>query len=209
MTPKHGSSTWTKWAFWAMVMYPNVGGFSARQQFLKLNDPELMLTCVQIYNDWQTEWASADGASACLPITLDPILGWLTARGERSAPMRPRWDTREFSSLENRSTSVNRYSEIRIGIRCGKSRSISICRSVFHIGSGDMAEGMVEGEDQELREKNGDVCRTRGGYFPAQRRPVERLTDVPECWCDNPRIKVCLSRKRYRLDSLRTRSEWD
>ncbi len=44
---------------WAMVMYPNVGGFGA-QQFLKLNDPELMLTCVQIYNDWQTEWASAD-----------------------------------------------------------------------------------------------------------------------------------------------------
>ena len=39
---------------WAMVMYPNVGGFGA-QQFLKLNDPELMLTCVQIYNDWQTE----------------------------------------------------------------------------------------------------------------------------------------------------------
>ncbi len=31
---------------WAMVMYPNVGGFGA-QQFLKLNDPELMLTCVQ------------------------------------------------------------------------------------------------------------------------------------------------------------------
>ena len=37
---------------WAMVMYPNVGGFGA-QEFLKLNDPELMLTCVQIYNDWQ------------------------------------------------------------------------------------------------------------------------------------------------------------
>src|SRR6266478_1251952 len=51
---------------WAMVMYPNVGGFGA-QQFLKLNDPELMLTCVQIYNDWQTEWASAD-SRRLLPI---------------------------------------------------------------------------------------------------------------------------------------------
>jgi uncharacterized protein len=39
---------------WAMVMYPNVGGFGA-QQFLKLSDPELMLACVRIYNDWQTE----------------------------------------------------------------------------------------------------------------------------------------------------------
>jgi uncharacterized protein len=56
---------------WAMVMYPNVGGFGA-QQFLKLNDPELMLTCVQIYNDWQTEWASAD-SRRLLPITSIPF----------------------------------------------------------------------------------------------------------------------------------------
>ena len=44
---------------WAMVLYPNVGGFGA-QQFLRLGDPELMLACVTAYNDWQTEWASAD-----------------------------------------------------------------------------------------------------------------------------------------------------
>jgi len=56
---------------WAMVMYPNVGGFGA-QQFLKLGDPELMLTCVQAYNDWQTEWASAD-ARRLLPITSTPF----------------------------------------------------------------------------------------------------------------------------------------
>jgi len=56
---------------WAMVMYPNVGGFGA-QQFLKLKDSELMLTCVQIYNDWQTEWASAD-ARRLLPITSIPF----------------------------------------------------------------------------------------------------------------------------------------
>jgi len=64
---------------WAMVMYPNVGGFGA-QQFLKLNDPELMLTCVQIYNDWQTEWASADARRASLPTrTRRPV----TARRSR------------------------------------------------------------------------------------------------------------------------------
>ena len=56
---------------WAMVMYPNVGGFG-NQQFLKLGDPELMLTCVQAYNDWQTEWASAD-ARRLLPITSTPF----------------------------------------------------------------------------------------------------------------------------------------
>ena len=56
---------------WAMVMYPNVGGFG-NQQFLKLGDPELMLTCVQAYNDWQSEWASAD-SRRLLPITSTPF----------------------------------------------------------------------------------------------------------------------------------------
>lgn len=56
---------------WAMVMYPNVGGFG-NQQFLKLQDPELMLTCVKAYNDWQTEWASAD-SRRLLPIISTPF----------------------------------------------------------------------------------------------------------------------------------------
>ncbi|MCZ6772712.1 MAG: amidohydrolase family protein, partial [Proteobacteria bacterium] len=56
---------------WAMVMYPNVGGFG-NQAFLKLGDAELMLTCVQAYNDWQTEWASAD-PRRLLPITSTPF----------------------------------------------------------------------------------------------------------------------------------------
>ena len=56
---------------WAMVMYPNVGGFG-NQQFLKIGDPELMLTCVQVYNDWQTEWAAAD-SRRLLPITSLPF----------------------------------------------------------------------------------------------------------------------------------------
>jgi uncharacterized protein len=56
---------------WAMVLYPNVGGFGA-QEFLKLGDPDLMLACVQAYNDWQTEWASAD-PERLLPITSTPF----------------------------------------------------------------------------------------------------------------------------------------
>jgi predicted TIM-barrel fold metal-dependent hydrolase len=56
---------------WAMVMYPNVGGFGA-QEFMKMKDPELMLQCVQIFNDWQTEWASAD-PRRLLPITSLPF----------------------------------------------------------------------------------------------------------------------------------------
>ena len=56
---------------WAMVMYPNVGGFGS-QEFLRLEDSELKLTCVKVYNDWQTEWASAD-SRRLLPITSTPF----------------------------------------------------------------------------------------------------------------------------------------
>ena len=56
---------------WAMVMYPNVGGFG-NQAFLKLGDKDLMLACVRAYNDWQTEWAAAD-SRRLLPITSTPF----------------------------------------------------------------------------------------------------------------------------------------
>ncbi len=60
-----------EFGIWAMVMYPNVGGFG-NQQFLKLPDPALKLACVQAYNDWQTEWASAD-SRRLLPIVSTPF----------------------------------------------------------------------------------------------------------------------------------------
>jgi uncharacterized protein len=44
---------------WAMAIYPNVGGFGS-QAFLKLGDPELMLSCVRAYNDFLIEWMSVD-----------------------------------------------------------------------------------------------------------------------------------------------------
>jgi len=56
---------------WAMVMYPNVAGFG-NQEFLKLEDPELMLACVEAYNDWQTDWAAAD-SRRLLPVTSIPF----------------------------------------------------------------------------------------------------------------------------------------
>ncbi|HSV80791.1 MAG TPA: amidohydrolase family protein [Ramlibacter sp.] len=43
----------------AQILYPNVAGFGAGE-YLALGDKELMLACVQAYNDWITEWASAD-----------------------------------------------------------------------------------------------------------------------------------------------------
>jgi uncharacterized protein len=89
---------------WAMVMYPNVGGFGA-QQFLKLGDPELMLTCVRIYNDWQTEWASAD-ERRLLPITSIPF--WDVAAAVKEVRRCAAMGTRGSCSLASRNTTVCR-----------------------------------------------------------------------------------------------------
>jgi predicted TIM-barrel fold metal-dependent hydrolase len=124
---------------WAMVMYPNVGGFGA-QQFLKLKDPELMLTCVQIYNDWQTEWASAD-SRRLLPITSIPF-----------------WDVDAAAKEVRRCAAMGHKGILFTGepqyyglplmgdphwnplweVACELDLPLS-----FHIGSGDMAEGLL------------------------------------------------------------------
>ena len=44
---------------WASALYPNIGGFGS-ESFLGLDDRELMLACVQAYNDWLIEWIAPD-----------------------------------------------------------------------------------------------------------------------------------------------------
>ena len=125
---------------WAMVMYPNVGGFGA-QQFLKLNDPELMLTCVQIYNDWQTEWASAD-SRRLLPITSIPFWDVAAAVTEvrRCAAMghkgilftgEPQYWGKPLLGDAHWNPLWEAAVELDLPIS-------------FHIGSGDMAEGLLK-----------------------------------------------------------------
>ncbi|HEY2658577.1 MAG TPA: amidohydrolase family protein [Caulobacteraceae bacterium] len=48
-----------EYGIFAQILYPNVAGFGAGR-YLGLGDKELMLLCVQAYNDWLTEWSSAD-----------------------------------------------------------------------------------------------------------------------------------------------------
>ena len=48
-----------EYGIYAQILYPNVAGFGAGK-YLTLSDPELMLECVKAYNDWLTEWSSAD-----------------------------------------------------------------------------------------------------------------------------------------------------
>jgi predicted TIM-barrel fold metal-dependent hydrolase len=124
---------------WAMVMYPNVGGFGA-QQFLKLGDAELMLTCVQIYNDWQTEWASAD-ARRLLPITSIPF--WDVAAAVK--------EVRRCAAMGHKGilfTGEPQYYGLPL---IGDPHWNPLWEAAvehdlplsFHIGSGDMTEGLV------------------------------------------------------------------
>ena len=45
----------------AQVIYPNVGGFGSGG-FLKLKEPELMLACVQAYNDFLADWCGTNAS---------------------------------------------------------------------------------------------------------------------------------------------------
>lgn len=56
---------------WAQALYPNVAGFG-NQQFLRLDDPELMLACVRAYNDFLLDWSNAD-SRRLLPIMATPF----------------------------------------------------------------------------------------------------------------------------------------
>ena len=56
---------------WAMALYPNVGGFGS-QVFLGLQDNDLMIACVQAYNDFLTEWCEP-APERFIPITALPF----------------------------------------------------------------------------------------------------------------------------------------
>ncbi|HKA54114.1 MAG TPA: amidohydrolase family protein [Candidatus Binatia bacterium] len=123
---------------WAMVMYPNVGGFG-NQQFLKLRDPELMLACVRAYNDWQTDWASAD-ARRLLPITSTPFWDVAAAVREvrRCAAMGHKGilftgDPQSLGQPLLGDPHWNPLWEVAVELDLPIS---------FHIGSGNMEDGM-------------------------------------------------------------------
>ncbi len=55
----------------AQVLYPNVGGFG-NGYFLRLGDRDVVATCVRAYNDFLTDWCSAD-PERLVPITAIPF----------------------------------------------------------------------------------------------------------------------------------------
>lgn len=128
---------------WAQVLYPNVAGFGAGR-YLAIGDHELMLGCVQAYNDFLVDYASAD-RRRYVPIMAIPFwdLDESVREIERGAALghkgiimsgepgfwslpkltEPYWD-RLWAAAQDTELSIN-----------------------FHIGSGDMSlfESVYEG----------------------------------------------------------------
>ncbi len=121
---------------YAMVLYPNVGGFGSGG-FLRLEEPTLMLECVQAYNDFLVDWASAD------PNRLLPVLAL------------PFWDV-DASVKEIERSAAKGHRAVLFGSRpetfgepplasthwdpvwaATQAAGLSIS---FHIGSGDLSE---------------------------------------------------------------------
>ena len=74
---------------WAQVLYPNVGGFGS-QRFLRMDDAEVKLACVQAYNDFLRDCASVD-ARRLITIMATPFwdIDATVAEVQRGAAARP------------------------------------------------------------------------------------------------------------------------
>jgi predicted TIM-barrel fold metal-dependent hydrolase len=119
-------------------MYPNVAGFG-NQRFLDLKDPDLQLACVEAYNDWQTEWASAD-SRRLLPIASTPFWDIKAAVKEvrRCAAMGHKGilftgEPQAFGQPFMGDPHWNPLWEAAVELGLPVS---------FHIGSGDMEDGL-------------------------------------------------------------------
>lgn len=111
---------------WAMVLYPNVGGFGA-QKFLSLDDPELMLARVLTTTGKQNGHPPIPGDCCQLP---RPHFATSMLRCPKCGAVQ-RWVIEAYCSPVLLSRSVNRYSAISIGIRCGRQQLNVICPSAF------------------------------------------------------------------------------
>ena len=122
---------------WAQVMYPNVGGFG-NQAFLKLGDPGLQLACVRAYNDWLTEWCSAD-PHRLLAVTATPFwdVAAAVAEVERCAELGHRGVlfTGEPQRYDLPFLGDHHWDPLWAA---AQSAALPIS---FHIGSGDIASG--------------------------------------------------------------------
>ncbi len=155
---------------WAMVMYPNVAGFGS-QEFLKLGDPELMLACVEAYNNWQTEWASED-PRRLLPITSTPF--W-----DIDAAVK---EVRRCAALGHRGIlftgEPHKFGQPLLGDRAWDplwEAAVELELPIsFHIGSGNMEGGMTK----QMMAVYGKMATFAAGSVEVFLKNAVQLTDL-------------------------------
>lgn len=124
-----------EYGIWAQVLYPNVAGFGAGK-LLTIGDPQLMLACVQAYNDFLADYAQA------APDRFVPIMAL------------PMWDIELCRAEMERSSALGHKGVIMTGEptfwglpkladphwdglwALAQEAGLSVN---FHIGSGDMS----------------------------------------------------------------------
>ena len=124
-----------KYGIWGAVLYPNVAGFGAGKM-LTMGDGELMLGCVQAYNDFLADYSSI-ATDRFIPIMALPFWDLELDRARRSPGRRHRPQGRDH---DRRAVLLGHAQAGRpaLGPAVGRRQDAGLSVN-FHIGSGDMS----------------------------------------------------------------------
>ena len=121
---------------YAMVLYPNLGGFGSGG-FLRLGEPDLMLECVQAYNDFLVDWSSAD-LNRLLPVMALPFwdidecvkeIQRSAAKGHRAVLFGSRPETRSMRSKSPVQSTRDSDHSRRMNSICSFARAPRVAKS--------------------------------------------------------------------------------
>ena len=132
---------------YAQVLYPNAGGFGSGA-FLQIKDPELMLRCVQVYNDFLSEWCSAD-PKRLIPVMAAPfwdVDAWV-AEIERCTPLGHRAVLACNQPQAWGQPALHERHWDRVWA-AAQDHELSIS---FHIGGGSFEDMVIDGTDSGIK----------------------------------------------------------
>lgn len=124
---------------WAQVLYPNILGFSAGS-FLETGEPEFAIDCVSAYNDFLSEFASAD-PNRLIPVMMLPFwdidasiaeLNRAADNGHRGVLLAAHYDRVGFPHLWD-----DRWEPL---LKAIEERGLSVN---FHIGFNELTAEMI------------------------------------------------------------------
>jgi len=156
---------------WAMALYPNVSGFGS-QAFLNLKDPDLMIACVNAYNDFLTDWVSP-APNRFIPITSIPFWDVAASVKEIERCVKAGHKGVLFSGAPQDHGQPSLASPHWNPIwECAQSLGLPIS---FHIGSGEFTSNAWTPERVQLYGPGGINAQTAIGLFLDNGRQIVDL----------------------------------